>query len=117
MQKQLFHCPCWIGKTPEGKANYKKNSRAASKNKTIRKTATTTTKSVGIPQKKQANTKRAKVVPAHAAGTLCGVSQGFSQRPFSCDRKLNAFIFFQDSPTAQMIHLSRTKAASLASSV
>lgn len=38
-----------------------------------------TKKGVGTPQKKQANTERAKVVPANAAEMLCGVSCGFLQ--------------------------------------
>lgn len=38
-----------------------------------------TKKGVGTPQKKQANTERAKAVPANAAEMLCGVSCGFLQ--------------------------------------
>lgn len=49
--------------------NYKENIRVISKNKTLRKTKMTK-KGVGIPQKKQADTKRAKVAPANATEIL-----------------------------------------------
>lgn len=78
VQNQLYNCFWWTGKLLKDKGNYKKNIRAISKNKTLSKTKMTK-KGVGISQKKQANTKRAKVVPANAAEMLCGVSCGFSQ--------------------------------------
>lgn len=76
MQKQLDKSLWWTGKLLED--NNKKNIRVIYKEKTLRKTKMTK-KGIGIPQKKQADRKWAKVVPANAAEMLCGVSCSFSQ--------------------------------------
>lgn len=79
MQKQLDKSLWWTGKLLK---DNKKNLRVIYKEKTLRKTKMTK-KGIGIPQKKQTDRKRAKVVPANAAEMLCGVSCSSSQDHFA----------------------------------
>lgn len=115
MQEQLCNCSWWTGKQPGDKDIYKekKNSGVVSKNKTHRETVTT--KRCRNSSKKH-KYKRAKVAPTNTAEIFCFVIRSSSCRLLDCDRKLNAFVF-QNSSAAKMIHLSRTKAVSLANVV